>query len=70
VGEGPAKYCPPDAFSPLVTTPLLMKTVMSGKIQPRQLITHHFNLDDIMNAYDAFSNAMEEHALKVIISNA
>ena len=53
-----------------VTTPLLMKTVASGKIQPRQLITHHFKLDDIMSAYDAFSNAMKERALKVIISNA
>lgn len=53
-----------------VTTPLLMKTVASGKIQPRQLITHHFKLDDIMSAYDAFSNAMKERALKVIISHA
>jgi alcohol dehydrogenase len=53
-----------------VTTPLLMKTVASGKIQPRQLITHHFKLEDIMSAYDAFSNAMKERALKVIISNA
>lgn len=53
-----------------VTTPMLMRTVTSGKIQPRQLITHHFKLDDIMSAYDAFSNAMKERALKVIISNA
>jgi alcohol dehydrogenase len=51
-----------------VTTPLLMKTVVSGKIRPGQLITHHFKLDDIMSAYDAFSNAMKERALKVIIS--
>jgi len=51
-----------------VTTPLLMKTVVSGRIQPGQLITHHFKLDGIMSAYDAFSNAMKERALKVIIS--
>ncbi|MBN9132189.1 MAG: alcohol dehydrogenase [Nitrosomonadales bacterium SCN 54-20] len=51
-----------------VTTPLLMKTVASGKVRPGQLITHHFKLDDIMSAYDAFSNAMKERALKVIIS--
>ncbi|SFN40114.1 alcohol dehydrogenase [Nitrosospira briensis] len=51
------------------TTPMLMKTVMSGKIQPKDLITHYFQLEDIMAAYDAFSNAMEERALKVIISN-
>ena len=52
-----------------VTTPMLMKTVTSGKIQPKELITHYFPLDDIMAAYDAFSNAMEERALKVIISS-
>jgi threonine dehydrogenase-like Zn-dependent dehydrogenase len=28
-----------------VTTPMLLKTVQSGKIDPRQLITHHFTLD-------------------------
>jgi alcohol dehydrogenase len=52
-----------------VTTPMLMKTVASGKIQPRQLITHRFQLDNIMQAYDAFGNAMKERALKVIIAN-
>lgn len=52
-----------------VTTPMLMKTVASGKIQPRQLITHRFQLDNIMQAYDAFGNAMKERALKVIITN-
>ena len=53
-----------------VTTPMLMKTVMSGKIQPKQLITHYFKLGDIMIAYDAFGNAMGERALKVIISSS
>ncbi len=52
-----------------VTTPMLMKTVASGKIKPKQLITHHFKLDDVMDAYDTFSNAMQEHALKIIITN-
>ena len=52
-----------------VTTPMLMKTVASGKIQPGQLITHRFQLDNIMQAYDAFANAMKERALKVIITN-
>ena len=47
-----------------------MKTVTAGKIQPTQLITHHFKLDDIVDAYDTFGHAMEERALKVIISNA
>ena len=52
-----------------VTTPMLLKTVTSGKLQPKQLITHHFTLDQLMQAYDTFGNAMKEHALKVIITN-
>ena len=52
-----------------VTTPMLLKTVKSGKIQPKQLITHHFRLDELMHAYDTFGNAMKERALKVIITN-
>lgn len=52
-----------------VTTPLLLKTVLAGKVEPKQLITHHFCLDDIMAAYDTFSDAMKQHALKVIVTN-
>lgn len=52
-----------------VTTPMLMKTVIAGKVQLKQLITHHFALTDIMKAYDTFANAMEEHTLKVILVN-
>ena len=52
-----------------VTTPMLLKTVVSGKLQPRRLITHHFALNDVMQAYDTFGNAMKERALKVIITN-
>ena len=50
-----------------VTTPMLLKTVQSGKIDPTQLITHHFRLDQIMDAYDTFARAAETRALKVII---
>jgi alcohol dehydrogenase len=52
-----------------VTTPLLLKTVMAGKLQPKQLVTHHFALADILKAYDTFGNAGREHALKVILTN-
>lgn len=52
-----------------VTTPMLLKTVQSGKLQPKQLITHHFRLNEIMKAYDTFSNAADERALKVILTN-
>lgn len=51
------------------TIPMLMKTVGSGKLEPEQLITHHFKLDEIMKAYDTFGNAAEEKALKIILVN-
>ena len=50
-----------------VSTPMLLKTVRSGKIDPKQLITHRFKLDDILDAYDTFSKAEDTRALKVII---
>ncbi len=52
-----------------VTTPLLLKTVQAKKIQPKRLITHHFKLDQIIEAYDTFGNAAKEKALKVILEN-
>ena len=52
-----------------VTTPMLFKTVQSKKIQPKQLITHHFKLNEIIKAYDTFGNAAREKALKVILTN-
>ncbi len=52
-----------------VTTPMLLKTVMSGKIQPKKLITHHFKMKDLIKAYETFGSAMKERALKVIITN-
>ncbi len=52
-----------------VSTPMLMKTVLSGRLKPKQLITHHFPLTEILKAYDTFQNAGKEKALKVIITN-
>jgi alcohol dehydrogenase len=52
-----------------VTTPMLLKVVQSGKVQPARLITHRFALDDVMKAYDTFGNAAKESALKVILKN-
>ncbi len=53
-----------------VTTPMLLKTVLSARINPKLLITHHFALNDLMRAYDTFGNAGKEHALKVMITHA
>ena len=50
-----------------VTIPMLFKTVGSKKIDPKLLITHHFKLDEILDAYETFGNAAKTKALKVII---
>jgi alcohol dehydrogenase len=50
-----------------ISTPMLLKTVVSKRIEPRRLITHHFKLDQILDGYDTFSRAAETGALKVII---
>ena len=51
-----------------VSTPMLLKTTQSGKIDPRLLITHRFKLDDILEAYYTFARAADTRALKVIIA--
>jgi alcohol dehydrogenase len=54
-----------DTFS----TPMLFKNVQSGKLEPKKLITHHFKLEQIIQAYDTFEHASKEKALKVILTN-
>ena len=50
-----------------VSTPMLMKSLKSKKIDPKLLITHHFKLDQILQAYETFGHAANTKALKVII---
>jgi alcohol dehydrogenase len=52
-----------------VTTPMLLKVVRSGKLQPSKLVTHRFAMEDILKAYDTFGNAAKEGALKVVLTN-
>jgi len=52
-----------------VTTPMLLKVVRSGKLQPGKLVTHRFAMSDIRKAYDTFGNAAKEGALKVVLTN-
>ncbi|HVV54842.1 MAG TPA: zinc-dependent alcohol dehydrogenase family protein [Mucilaginibacter sp.] len=52
-----------------VTTPMLLKTVQAKKLQPKNLITHYFRLDQVMDAYETFGHAAREKALKVILTN-
>jgi len=50
------------------TMSLLLKIVQSKKIDPKLLITHHFSLDKIVDAYETFSHAAQNQALKVILT--
>ena len=52
-----------------VTTPMLLKIVQSGKLQPNKLVTHRFAMNDILKAYETFGNAASEGALKVVLKN-
>ena len=51
------------------TTPMLLKNVTSGRLQPEGLITHRFVFKDFPKAYEVFGNAAKEKAMKVIISS-
>jgi alcohol dehydrogenase len=51
-----------------VTTPMLLKTVQSKKIDPKPLISHRFKLENILDAYDTFAQAAKTKAIKVIIT--
>jgi alcohol dehydrogenase len=50
-----------------VSTPMLLNTLRSHKIDPKRLITHHFKLDRILDAYETFGHAADTGALKVIL---
>ena len=48
-------------------TPMLLKAVQAKKVDPSQLVTHHFSLAQVEDAYDTFGHAAKTQALKVII---
>lgn len=52
-----------------ITTPMLIRIVENEKLHPQKLITHHFRLDQIIEAYDTFGDAAKQKALKVILTN-
>jgi alcohol dehydrogenase len=53
-----------------VTTPMLLKLVQAGRLQPGKLVTHRFALNETMKAYDTFASAARERALKVVLRKA
>lgn len=52
------------------TTPMLLGMVQSGRIAAKKLVSHRFELSEIIKAYDTFANASKQRALKVVIRNA
>jgi alcohol dehydrogenase len=46
---------------------MLLSTVIAGTIDPKRLITYHFTLNRILEAYETFGHAASQQALKVII---
>ncbi|OUL85471.1 zinc-dependent alcohol dehydrogenase family protein [Paraburkholderia hospita] len=50
-----------------VSTPMLLSSLRTNKIDAKLLITHRFKFVDILDAYETFSHAADTRALKVII---
>ncbi|MDX8000071.1 zinc-dependent alcohol dehydrogenase family protein [Xenorhabdus sp. Reich] len=50
------------------STPMLLKSVQSGKISPEKLVTHRYRLNEIETAYEVFANAAQEKALKIVLA--
>ncbi|MEO8550511.1 MAG: zinc-dependent alcohol dehydrogenase family protein [Kofleriaceae bacterium] len=50
------------------STQMLLDVVRSRRLDPLRLITHRFDLDHILEAYDTFEHAAKHGALKVIVA--
>jgi len=50
------------------TIPVLMQAVQAKRLDASQLITHHFKLDQMLQAYETFEAAADTRALKVIVT--
>jgi alcohol dehydrogenase len=46
---------------------MILRTVRAGKIDPTRLISHHFKLSDIIEAYETFATAETTGAVKVLL---
>jgi len=49
------------------STPTLLKLVATRQVDASAFVTHRFELDDFMNAYEVFGNAADTGALKVVL---
>lgn len=51
------------------TIPMLMQAVLNKQLMPKELISHHLKLSQVLEGYDTFKNAAKHNALKIILSN-
>ncbi len=49
------------------TTPMLLRLVAQHRLAAEKFVTHHFGLDQMLEAYETFAHAAETKALKVVI---
>ena len=54
-----------DAYS----TPTLMQLVTARKIDAARFVSHHFKLNEMIEAYDTFQNAADTRAVKVVMTS-
>jgi alcohol dehydrogenase len=52
------------------STATLLKLVATGQLKVGELVTHHFTLDEFIEAYDIFGRAADTGALKVVLTRA
>jgi alcohol dehydrogenase len=50
------------------STPMLLRMLAAGRINPDRFITHRFALDEMSNAYDVFEQPQQSGALKVVLT--
>lgn len=50
------------------STPTLLRLVSSGQLDVGRFVTHHFEMDRFMEAYDVFARAGDTGALKVVLT--
>ena len=50
------------------STPTLLRLAQNRQVDVDKFVTHHFRLDQFLEAYDVFARAGETGALKVVLT--
>jgi alcohol dehydrogenase len=48
--------------------PQLLKAIQAGTLDPTPFTTHHYAMDEMMEAYDTFERSAETNALKMVLT--